>query len=481
MSEQVQNPLRIAVVGAGITGLAAAYHVSKLARASGRAVALTLIESEPRLGGKIVTDAERGFTIEGGPDSFVTDKPWGLELCHELGLGGDLIPSNQKERKIYVLRKGRLISFPGGFRLTIPTEILPFLATPLISWPGKLRMGLDLFIPPRKDTSDESLGDFIRRRLGQEALDRFAGPLMAGIYVSDPDRMSMQSTFPRFADMERKYGSLIRGARAAKKIPPPPRKGPAPAGGAMFNSLKGGMASLVTALDARIEAERRTGTRVTAVERRGHGLALTLEGTHGGTLEVDHALFTSPAYVTAELIAPLHAELAQDLRGIPYVTTSTVSVGFRKADLPASRPLDGYGFMIPHDEKSDALAVTWSSTKFGHRAPEDHVLMRVFVGGHRSEDKAKLPDAELLAVVRHELNRTMGITATPVLHRIYRWPRGNPQYLVGHLDRIAQMEKKAATIPGLHLAGSAFRGIGMPDCIWSGRQAAEAMVGTAQR
>ena len=453
--------------------------MTKLAKERGREVALTLIEADGRLGGKIVTDAERGFTIEGGPDSFVTDKPWGLELCHELGLADQLIPSNPKERKIYVLRKGRLLSFPGGFRLTIPTEILPFLATPLISWPGKIRMGMDLFIPPRKDTGDESLGDFIRRRLGQEALDRFAGPLMAGIYVSDPDRMSMQSTFPRFADMERKYGSLIRGARAAKKAPPPPRKGPAPAGGGMFNSLKGGMGQLVAAIDTRIEADRRTGTRVTAVERRGDGFALTLEGAHGGVLDVDHVLFTSPAYVTADLIAPLHPDLANDLRGIPYVTTCTVSVAYRKADLPASRPLDGYGFMIPHDEKSDALAVTWSSTKFGHRAPEDHVLMRVFVGGHRSEDKAKLPDDELLAVVLRELKRTMGLDAKPLLHRIYRWPRGTPQYVVGHLDRIAAMEKKAATIPGLHLAGSAFRGIGMPDCIWSGRQAAEAMVGGA--
>jgi oxygen-dependent protoporphyrinogen oxidase len=239
---------RVAIVGAGITGLAAAYYLEKRTREKQTSLECTLIEAGPQAGGKIVTDVDRDFVVEGGPDSFVTDKPWALTLCHELGLADELIPSNQHDNKIYMLQNGKLVQFPSGFRLTIPTEIKPFVLTPLISPLGKLRMAMEYFLPARPAAGDESVGQFIGRRFGREAVEIFGGPLMAGIYVSDPDKLSMQGSFPRFLEMEKKYGSLIRGARKMKKMPRPAHSGPAPAGHAMFNSLKGGMYQLVSTL-----------------------------------------------------------------------------------------------------------------------------------------------------------------------------------------------------------------------------------------
>ena len=474
----MSGPVKIAVVGGGITGLATAYYVQKMAREKNRDVVCTLIESSSRLGGKIVTDHQDEFTIEGGPDSFVTDKPWALQLCHELGLGEQLIPSNQIEKKVYVLHRGKLVQFPSGFRLTIPTEILPFLKTPLISLLGKLRMGFDYFIPPRKEDSDESLASFIRRRLGNEALERFAAPLMAGIYVADAEKLSMKSTFPSFLTMEKKYGSLIRAARAMKKNPPPRLEGtPVPAGNAMFNALRRGMGSLVDELAKKIPAENLlTGCRVTTLARENGKFALKLDGARSEEVVADAVVITTPAFVAADLIAPYHAKLAESLRQIRYVSTATVSFAYAHSDIPASRPLDGFGVMIPAGEKRSIIACTWASTKFRHRAPPGCVLLRAFVGGSRDEAAVSLPDDELVEIVRREYRDLFGISAEPLLHKIYRWIRGNPQYDVGHLDRVSDMENMAAEIPGLHLAGSAYRGIGMPDCINSARQVAEKIV-----
>lgn len=470
----IPTPRRIAIVGGGITGLAAAYYVQKKAREKGLPIQLTLIEAGDRLGGKVVTDRINDFVVEGGPDSFVTDKPWGLQLVHELGLADELIPSSEDRKKIYVLRKGRLVEFPGGFRLTIPTQVVPFLKTRMISWPGKIRMGLDFVIPARKEDTDESLAQFIRRRLGREALDRFAAPLMAGIFVADAEKLSMKATFPSFLAMEKKHRSLVLAARAAKKNPPQRKEGALkPAGNAMFNSFRKGMSVLTDELGRRIEGEVRTGTRVASLARADGHYVLHLEGEKAGRLDADAVLLTAPAFTCADLLAPVHAALADQLRQIRYVSTATVSFSYLQSDIPSARPLDGFGVMIPASEKRRILASTWTSTKFRHRAPPGTVLMRAFVGGHRDGAASELPDGELVALVRKEYEELFGIVAEPMFHRIYRWTRGNPQYDVGHLDRMAEIERCTAELPGVHLAGGAFRGIGLPDCIHSAMQVAD--------
>jgi len=474
----MSSPRKIVIVGGGITGLAAAYYVQKTAREKGLAIQLTLVESDNRLGGKVVTHRANDFVIEGGPDSFVTDKPWALQLAHELGLADELIPSSEDRKKIYVLRNGRLVEFPGGMRLTIPTQVVPFLKTRMISWPGKLRMGLDLVIPARKEDTDESLAQFIRRRLGAEALDRFAAPLMAGIFVADAEKLSMKATFPTFLAMEKNHRSLVLAAQHAKRHPPQRKEGAIrPAGGAMFNSFRGGMTVFTDELAGRIEGDVRLGTRIVSIARSGAGYMVELDGDKPGRVEADAVLLTAPAYTCADLLEPLHQQLPEQLRQIRYVSTATISFTYLESDIPSSRPLDGFGVMIPGSEKRKILASTWSSTKFRHRAPPGTALMRAFVGGHRDESAPSRPDDELVALVRREYEELFGITAAPMATHIFRWLRGNPQYDVGHLDRIAEIERSTGELPGIFLAGSAFRGIGLPDCIRSAQQTALKMVG----
>lgn len=468
----------ITIIGGGMAGLATAYYLQKKSRESGIKVDYTLVESAPRFGGKITTDQVDDFVIEGGPDSFITQKPWGTQLCRELGLADRLIPTNDERRNIFVLSKGKLVPFPGGYRLTVPTEFVPFALSPLISPLGKLRMGLDLVIPPRREQSDESLAAFIRRRLGAEALDKIAGPVMAGIYVADPERLSLLSTFPMFAEMEQKYGSLIKAMQAAKKHHPSPNGAHQNSGGqslaagsrpqAMFTSLRGGMQELVEALLAQLQGDLRLGCRVVGLRYLSPGFEVLFDSPQGQALKTDAVVLATPAYTAATLVESFAPHLAALLQKVRYVSTATISLGFRRADLPAQSDLNGFGFMVPKSENRPILACTWSSTKFNHRASADDVLLRLFVGGdqreHLVEDWA---DEELLALAQAELGAIMGITAQPVVQRIFRWPKGNPQYDVGHLDRVAEMEQLAAALPGLYLTGSAFRGIGLPDCIKS--------------
>lgn len=460
----------VAIVGAGITGLSAAYYLEKRAREKGLPIRYTLIEAGSRVGGKIVTDYDQDFIVEGGPDSFVTDKPWCLHLCHELGLSEMLLPNNQLENKVYVLNKGRLIQFPTGFRLSIPTKLKPFIFTPLISPLGKLRMAMEFFLPPRPRAEDESLGQFIGRRMGREAVDKFAGPMMAGIFVSDPDRLSMRGTFPSFLEMEKKYGSLIRAARAMKKNPPK-RTGPPSAGNAMFNSLKGGMYTLVTALRERITGRVLMDTRVEAISKQEGAFALVLSGAEYGPQKFDEVILAVPADKAASLLEPMAPDLSALLKTVRYVNTATISLAYLLDDIPSDRPLDGFGVLIPASEKRKLIACTWASTKFKHRAPPGCVLLRAFVGGYRHEDLVLQDEQALINMVKDEFAQLFGIKANPLNAHVYKWIKGNPQYDVGHVERVAEMEQRAATIPGLHLAGSSYHGIGMPDCIKSALQA----------
>lgn len=456
----------ITIIGAGIAGLATAFYLQKKGRETGTPVDYTLIESQPRFGGKIITEVVDDFIIEGGPDSFLTPKPWGIQLCRDLGLANRLIPTNDDRRNIFVLNRGKLVPFPGGFRLTVPTEFIPFALSSLISPWGKLRMGFDLFTPPRQEQGDESLASFIRRRLGREAVDKIAGPMMAGIYVADPDRLSIQSTFPMFVELEQKYGSLIKGMQAAKKKRPPPNghNGQTPA---MFNSLRGGMKELIDTLIYQLEGDLRPGCRVTGLRYLSPGFEVLLDQPGSRPLKTDAVVLAVPAYVAAALLEPISPKLARRLKKVRYVSTATVSLGYRRAEVLAQHALNGFGFMIPKSEKRQILACTWSSTKFNHRAPDDGVLLRIFVGGDDREHLVNLPDDELTALVQAEVADIMGITSRPVIHKVFRWPKGNPQYDVGHLERVSEMEALAREIPGLHLTGSAYRGIGIPDCVKS--------------
>ena len=461
---------RVVIVGAGITGLAAAYYLRQRAAENKIDLQWTLLEASDRVGGKVVTDrTDDGYTIEGGPDSFVTDKPGCLNLCHDLGLGNDLIPANEVQRKIYVLHKGKLETLPAGFRLAIPTEFMPFITTPLLSLRGKLRMAMELFVPRGSWKDDVTLAEFFGRRFGRECVERLAGPMMAGIFVSDPYRMSMQGTFPMFIDMEQRHGSLIRAAQAARRKPRAPN--PKAAGRSMFNSLRRGLGSMIDALAAELKDGIRLGTSVTALRPLGGRWSVE---TSQGALEADHVILALPAGPAAALLKPVHAELSGMLADIRHVSTATVSLAYLGADVPLD--LDGFGVLIPPNEGRRLIACTWSSVKFKHRAPAGSVLMRGFVGGYHHEELAGLPDDELVELVRTEYRELFGIHAEPLLTRIYRWPKANPQYDVGHPARVRQMEKLADAIPGLHLAGSAYHGIGMPDCVKSALRSVDAIV-----
>jgi oxygen-dependent protoporphyrinogen oxidase len=463
---------RVVIIGGGITGLSAAFYLQQAACAAGMPLSYTLVERDARCGGKIQTDRIAGadygaagrFVVEAGPDSFVTQKPWALQLARDLGLEDQLMDTNEAKRKVYVLVKGKRHPLPDGLALIVPTNFKAFARSSLISPLGKLRMALDMLIPPKRDGADETLADFVRRRLGAEALDKIGEPLMAGIHSSDAERQSLLATFPRFHTLEEQHGSLIRGMRAHR-----------PAAGARspFATLRGGLGDLVDALVAALDGRVLNGRSVAAINYAPiDPPAYHVRLDDGTLLPADAVILTAPAFVAADLVAPFQPDLAAELRQIRYVTTATVSLAYKRADVGAA--LDGFGLLIPASERRAINACTMTSIKFAQRAPDDHALLRVFLGGSRNPAVVALDDPALLALVRDELQALFGITAEPVCTRIYRWPRAHPQYDLGHLERIAAIERGCP--PGLHLAGCAYRGVGIPDCIAQGRAAVERLV-----
>ncbi len=470
------NSAHVAIVGGGIAGLSTAWYLQKEAATAGLDLRYTLLERSNRWGGKILTEQIESsggapFIVEGGPDSFLTQKPWAIQLARELGLGQRLLGTNDDRRKVFVLNKGRPTPLPDGVLLIVPTKLMPFALSPLLSPLGKLRMGMDLVIPAKRDGQDETLADFITRRLGHEALDKIAEPLMSGIYNAEAERQSVLATFPRFRALEEKHGSLIKGMLASRRAS---RNGQtATASGrpatSMFVSLLGGTEELVEALVARLEGDLRLGTGVSGLSRDEGGYHMRLED--GSDLRADVVILAVPAYVAAGLIQPSAPDAARDLDEIRYVSTGTISLAYRQADvaLPA-----GFGLVIPRSEERAVNAVTLTSTKFDHRAPANHVLLRVFFGGSRRLEMMEVDDRALIDTVRRELQALLGVEAQPLFHRIYRWHRANPQYDVGHLGRVEEIE---ANLPaGLHLTGSPYRGIGIPDCVHQGQQTAAQVV-----
>ncbi len=461
----------IAVIGGGITGLAAAHRLREEAVRREMPLEVTLLEAGTRLGGSIHTLREQGFILETGVDSFISEKPWGLALAKRLGLDSELIGTQERFRKTYVVRAGRLAEIPLGFLLLAPTRVGPVLKSPIFSLRGKLRMALDLVIPRRKESGDESLGSFVERRLGREVLDRLVQPLAGGIYTADPATLSLEATMPRFLELERRYRSLILGLRAAQSAQASSASGPR---WSLFVSLKGGMRILVDRLASRLEGSVRLSGAVTALEHCDNGRQWRLTLADGARLDADGVVCTTPTPIAARLLQPHDPQLAERLRAIAYSSAATVNIAYRLSDFP--QPPDGFGFVVPAIERRKIIACTFSSLKFSGRAPEGTILTRVFLGGALQERMMSLSDAEMIAAAREEFKALLGVTAEPILTHVERWPDAMPQYAVGHLGRVAEIERRAAALPGLAIAGSALRGVGVPDCIHSGEQAAESVL-----
>lgn len=464
------TPRRIAVLGGGIAGLAAAHRLVEHAR-SGPPVEVLLLEAEGRLGGTIASERTGGFTVESGPDCFITEKPWAMALCERLGIAGDLIGTREGDRRTYVVFRDRIHPLPEGFLMLAPTDLGALARSPLFSWHGKLRMGLDLVLPRRRGTDDESLASFVRRRLGREALERAADPLVGGIYTADPERLSLRATMPRFVDMEARHRSLILGLRAAARSGPAAARGGAGARYGLFAAHRDGMGALVTAVAQRLpEGVVRLRAPVSALARDGARWRFRAgEESHSA----DALIVTMPARRAAPLVADLDTGLAADLGAIEYASSATVSLGFRTEQLPGLR---GFGFVVPAGEGKPLIACTFASRKFTGRAPEGHELVRAFVGGARRPEMASLPEDVLVTLVTGELRTLVGLTGEPLFARVSRWPQAMPQYAIGHLDRVAAIERRAAALPGFALAGAAYHGVGIPDCVRGGEAAADALV-----
>ena len=466
MSEQ--NPRRIAIIGGGITGLAAAHRLVELAPSC----QFTLLEAGARLGGVVSTVHRDGFQVEQSADNFITTIPWGLELCRRLGLSDQLEQTNPSFRRTYVVRGGRMHRLPDGFLMMAPTQLWPMAITPILTPWGKLRAAMEYFIPARRGEEDESMASFARRRLGREAFDRLIEPLVGAVYAADMEKLSVEATLSRFQEMERQHGSLIRAMRHQKRQRP---KAATESGArySMFVTLRQGLSSMVDAIVARLPAESvRLNCPVERIERFHDGWRLDLGA--GSTLDCDDLIVASPSHVAAKLLTPIDAELARELGQIEHSGTAILSIGYDRAQI--GHPLDGMGAVVPAIERSPILAISFSSQKYPHRAPEGKVLLRVFVGGARRPELAEMPEAELRPMVLSHLERLLAIRGEPCFSDISHWPRTMPQYHVGHRQLVARIEARVGRLSGLHLAGNAYHGVGIPDCIHGGEQAAERAV-----
>jgi protoporphyrinogen oxidase len=449
----------VVIIGGGISGLSAAWYLQKAG------IPATVVERRPRLGGVIQTEVVQGCVIEGGPDSFLSSKPAALELIRELDLSDQVIGSNDHLRVTYVWKKGRLIPLPDGLMMMVPTRILPMISTPLLGWPTKIRMGLEFFRRPGHSIRDRSVAEFVADHYGQETVDYLAEPLLSGVYGGSPDELSVVSVLTRFAELEAQYGSLTRGVLKSQR-----KRGPQPAGGSLFRTLKGGLGDLIQALvhrlDKRVEFIQ---GEAEAIERTGAASYRVRIGNDW--MEASHVILACPAWAAGAILESLDGELAALLNGIGYSSSMTVALGYERKAL--NRDLNGFGFLVPRKERRQILACTWVGTKFANRVPEDRVLLRCFLGGSQGETVLSQSDEKIVATVQDELREIMGLSAEPVFTRISRWPRAMAQYAVGHQARVEKIEVLLRELPGLYLAGNAYSGVGIPDCIRTGRQAAD--------
>lgn len=491
------TPLRIAVIGGGLSGLAAAHRLLELGDAQQRRVDVTLFEAADRVGGVVGSIERDGYLIDLGADNFLTNKPGAVGLCQRLGLQDRLQTNDPQFRGAHVVRNGRPVKVPEGFQLIGPTSLWSVLTTPLFSPLGKLRMAWELVVPPRQpvaEDDDESLASFVRRRFGKEALDRLVQPLVGGIYTADPERLSLAATMPRFIDFERRHGSVIRGLRAAptQDEPRDTRSGGARYG--LFVGLRGGMNDLLQALQQRLSGRCHfvCSARVTSVKSAASaststsGVASTgytvqwqtaVDRDAPGKANFDHVVIALAAPQASRLIESINPLLAQTLGSIEYASSAIVVSGHRTDQV--RHPLDSFGLVVPHQERRRILATSFSSRKFPNRAPAGRVLLRTFVGGAMQPELYDLDDAAIKQLVRDELHALLGVTGEPDFMLLQRYPGAMPQYTVGHLSRVQRIEFLLAGHPGLHLVGNAYRGVGVPDVIAVAEAAAESILTTS--
>jgi oxygen-dependent protoporphyrinogen oxidase len=468
-----KGELQVAVVGGGITGLAAAHRILELGRDRTPSPGVQIFEASDRLGGVIGTMKRDGFLMEEGPDSLITEKPWALQLIERLGMGDRIVGTQDQHRRSFIVSKGRLHPTPEGFHLMAPARMWPLVTTPLMSPLGKLRVGLDLILPRRKSDADETLGQFVQRRLGREAFEAMAQPMISAIYGGDPMRLSLLATFPRFRELERRHGSIVRAMWLAARKTAAAGNGSGQASGArygMFASLEGGLQVLTEELTSRIpEKARHLGVKVQSV-RRSRGGRWTVSWDKG-TADFDAVILALPAPRAGEVLRSLDEDLARRLGFVRYGTSATVGVAYREEDV--EHRLNGFGFVVPAREGMTMLGCTFAHRKYAGRVPDGFVMLRAFHGG----SSAPLSDGDLVEATQRDLGRLLGIKGEPLLSHITRYPESLPQYGLGHLDLVDEIDERVAAYPGLALAGNAYRGIGVPDCVRSGEAAAAAVLG----
>ena len=463
---------RVVVCGGGVTGLTAAYRVAK---ARGTGAGITVFEASERFGGSLVTVRRDGLVFDGGADAFVAAKPQAVELCRELGLGERLQETRPESRNVYFLRRGRLVRLPEGLVLAVPTRFLPLIESPLFSLLGVARMGLDLVLPRRSSSDDESIGSFLGRRLGAEAVEILGEPLLAGIFSGDPNRLSMAATFPQLVELERKHRSLVLGALAARAKAPRPKPARPPSA---FLGLQGGMGELIEALQAKLRelgCELVTQAPTERVERGERGLRVTI-GRAGGAevVEAERVLLSMGAGGIARAIDGLVPEAARELRKVPHVSTASLLLAYERRAV--AHPLDASGVLIPRSERRECSAITFMSTKWAQRAPDDVALLRVFFGGHARPEVRFMTDGDLVQLAKAELAAVLGITGEPIAVEVFRWNDCRPQPVVGHNDRVKRVRELLGKQPGLFVAGSAFDGVGIADCIRQATEVAKQLV-----
>jgi oxygen-dependent protoporphyrinogen oxidase len=470
---------RVAIIGGGISGLAAAFRLRDLAAACEMPLEITIFERTMRLGGALDTIRRDSFVIETGADSFLSEKPAAAKLAERLEIASELIGTQEQFRKTFVVRDGHLVEIPEGFSLLAPTWFRPLMKSPLFSAKGKLRIMIEPMIPRRRVPDDESLGAFVRRRLGREVLARVAQPLAGGIYTADPELLSIGATMPRFVEMERRYGSVIRGLRAAARNRNTEVRGTSGARWSLFLGFKDGIRTIVDKLADCLEGSIHFEAELTAIKREpeagrpdGSEVASWRLGFRDGTnFDADAIICAVPSFAIAPMLQPIAGELATLLAAIKYASAATVNMAFRTVDFP--QPPVAFGFVVPVAERRRIIAGSFSSLKFAGRAPAAMILARVFMGGALQTEMMNLDDTEMIAAAREEFASLLGVTAEPALTCVRRWPDSMPQYAVGHLDRVSKIERAVEGIPGLTLAGAYLRGVGIPDCIASGERAAE--------
>jgi protoporphyrinogen/coproporphyrinogen III oxidase len=457
------KPQRVIIVGAGISGLAAAYDLAKAG------VAATVFDKQPRAGGVIETRISEGCSLECGPDSFLAVKPEAVALIKELGFGDEVIGSNDHQRTTYILKHGRLVALPEGVMMIVPSRVMPMVKTSLVGWGTKIRMGMEYFRKPGPPSQDRSVADFVTDHFGSETLDYLAEPLLSGVYGGDPAQLSIASVLPRFVEMEKKYGSLVKGGLAGRNARPQ-KSGQAPA--PLFQTLKTGLGRLVSALASHAEIAH---AQVEAIERAGvEDAAGYRVRVSGEWVLADHVILACPAWAAGQLVSGIDPKLGEQLSAIDYSSSVTLSLIYKASEFDGRRA--GFGFLVPKKERQRLAACTFVGTKFSYRVPDDRVALRCFFGGIGDAGILNESDDAIVAMAREELQRILGLRAAPISTVISRWPRSMAQYTVGHGQRLAEIRQRVSAINGLHLAGNAYEGIGISDCIRTGRAAAKSII-----